>query len=58
VNIQPLIKIQKIDTQQVDIQNKVTKETNNSRQNTTPLHEPTLNRGWTRVLWKLMILLH
>ena len=38
----------KIDTQQVGRQNNMNKETNNSRQNTTPLHEPTLSRGWTR----------
>ena len=45
----------KIDAQQVGRQNTINKETNNSRQNTTPLHEPTLSWG---ELVKLMILLH
>ena len=35
VNIQPLIKIQKIDTPQVDRQYKMNKETNNRQKNTT-----------------------
>ena len=38
-------KNKKIDTQQVGRQNNMNKETNNSRQNTTPLHESTLSRG-------------